>query len=99
MLCSQDGTEPQQSHITSGSEVEQSDGPELNQQAGPRADNPLLMPSIEPLMHGVHLLPTGRKRESTFFERESTLLPMLCTTMVTGDLWTSYFFVLCFLIW
>ncbi|XP_029391849.1 protein transport protein Sec16A isoform X4 [Mus pahari] len=58
VLWSQDGTEPQQCRITSGSEVEQSDGPGLNQQAGPRADNPLLMPSTEPLMHGVQLLPT-----------------------------------------
>lgn len=64
MLWSQDGTEPQQCHITSGSEVEQSDGPGLNQQAGPRADNPLLMPSAEPLMHGVQLLPTGGTHSS-----------------------------------
>ncbi|XP_028628798.1 protein transport protein Sec16A isoform X4 [Grammomys surdaster] len=59
VLWSQDGTEPQQCHITLGSDVEQSDGPGLNQQAGPRADNPLLMPSTEPLMHGVQLLPTA----------------------------------------
>lgn len=59
MLWSPDGTDPQQCHITPGSEVEQLDGPGLNQQAGLRADNPLLMPSTEPLMHGVQLLPTG----------------------------------------
>ncbi|XP_076793746.1 protein transport protein Sec16A isoform X7 [Arvicanthis niloticus] len=59
VLWSQDGTEPQQCHTTLGSEVEQSDGPGLNQQTGPRAENPLLMPSTEPLMHGVQLLPTA----------------------------------------
>lgn len=59
VLWNQDGTEPQQCHITSGSEVEQPDGPGLNQQAGPRADNPLLMPSTEPLVHSVQLLPTA----------------------------------------
>ncbi|XP_076425340.1 protein transport protein Sec16A isoform X26 [Peromyscus maniculatus bairdii] len=58
VLWSPDGTDPQQCHITPGSEVEQLDGPGLNQQAGLRADNPLLMPSTEPLMHGVQLLPT-----------------------------------------
>ncbi|XP_059116334.1 protein transport protein Sec16A isoform X7 [Peromyscus eremicus] len=59
VLWSPDGTDPQQCHITPGSEVEQLDGPGLNQQAGLRADNPLLMPSTEPLMHGVQLLPTA----------------------------------------
>ncbi|KAL6034286.1 hypothetical protein STEG23_015028 [Scotinomys teguina] len=59
VLWSPDGTDPQQCHITPGSEVEQLDGPGLGQQAGLRADNPLLMPSTEPLMHGVQLLPTG----------------------------------------
>lgn len=59
MLWSQDGTDPQQCHITPGSEVEQLDGSGLSQQGGLRADNPLLMPSAEPLMHGVQLLPTG----------------------------------------
>lgn len=58
MLWSQDGTDPQQCHITPGSEVEQLDGSGLSQQGGLRADNPLLMPSTEPLMHGVQLLPT-----------------------------------------
>lgn len=59
MLWNQDGTEPQQCHVTSGSEVEQPDGPGLNQQTGPRADNPLLMPNTEPLVHSVQLLPTA----------------------------------------
>lgn len=59
VLWNQDGTEPQQCHITSGSEVEQPDGPGLNQQAGPRADNPLLISSTEPLVHSVQLLPTA----------------------------------------
>lgn len=78
MLWNQDGTEPQQCHITSGSEVEQPDGPGLNQQAGPRADNPLLMPSTEPLVHSVQLLPTGGTHSThvlltdVFFERQNT---------------------------
>ncbi|XP_055455857.1 protein transport protein Sec16A isoform X6 [Psammomys obesus] len=59
MLWSQDGTDPQQCHITPSSEVEQLDGSGLSQQGGLRADNPLLMPSTEPLMHGVQLLPTA----------------------------------------
>ncbi|XP_051023061.1 protein transport protein Sec16A isoform X1 [Acomys russatus] len=59
VLWSQDGADPQQCHIAPGSEVEQLDGPGLSQQGGPRADNPLLMPSTEPLMHGVQLLPTA----------------------------------------
>ncbi|ERE70533.1 protein transport protein Sec16A isoform X2 [Cricetulus griseus] len=59
VLWNPDGADPQQCHITSGSEVEHLDGPGLSQQAGLRADNPLLMPSTEPLMHGVQLLPTA----------------------------------------
>lgn len=59
MLWSPDGTDPQQCHNTPGSEVEQLDDPGLSQQAGLRTENPLLMPSTEPLMHSVQLLPTG----------------------------------------
>lgn len=56
VLWSQDGTDPPQ---CPSSEVEQLDGPELSQQAGLRADNPLLMTSTEPLMHSIQLLPTA----------------------------------------
>ncbi|XP_028628800.1 protein transport protein Sec16A isoform X6 [Grammomys surdaster] len=75
VLWSQDGTEPQQCHITLGSDVEQSDGPGLNQQAGPRADNPLLMPSTEPLMHGVQLLPTDSSRSDPAVLHPGQALP------------------------
>uniref|UniRef100_A0A8C6QUM0 Protein transport protein sec16 n=1 Tax=Nannospalax galili TaxID=1026970 RepID=A0A8C6QUM0_NANGA len=57
VLWSQGGTDPQQCPSTPGSEVEQLDGPGLSQQAG--TDNPLLMLSTEPLMHGVQLLSTA----------------------------------------
>ncbi|KAL1787003.1 transport protein Sec16A isoform X7 [Sigmodon hispidus] len=57
VLWSQKGTDPQQCRITPGSKIEQLDGPGLSQQA----DNPLLMPNTEPLIHGVQLLPTVPK--------------------------------------
>ncbi|XP_051040861.1 protein transport protein Sec16A isoform X4 [Phodopus roborovskii] len=59
VLWNLDETGPQHCHTTPGSEVEHLDGPGLSQQAGLRADNPLLMPSTEPLMNSVQLLPTA----------------------------------------
>ncbi|XP_052037865.1 protein transport protein Sec16A isoform X4 [Apodemus sylvaticus] len=86
VLWSQDGTEPQQCHVTSGSEVEQSDGPGLNQQAGPRADNPLLMPSAEPLMHGVQLLPTAPQTLPDGQPAHLARVPMFPVPMSHGPL-------------
>eukprot|EP00072_Mus_musculus_P031702 XP_006497977.1 PREDICTED: protein transport protein Sec16A isoform X5 [Mus musculus] len=86
VLWSQDGTEPQQCRITSGSEVEQSDGPGLNQQAGPQADNPLLMPSTEPLMHGVQLLPTAPQTLPDGQPAHLSRVPMFPVPMSRGPL-------------
>ncbi|XP_029327432.1 protein transport protein Sec16A isoform X4 [Mus caroli] len=86
VLWSQDGTEPQQCRITSGSEVEQSDGPGFNQQAGPRADNPLLMPSTEPLMHGVQLLPTAPQTLPDGQPAHLSRVPMFPVPMSRGPL-------------
>ncbi|XP_036039559.1 protein transport protein Sec16A isoform X7 [Onychomys torridus] len=86
VLWSPDGTDPQQCHITPGSEAEQLDGPGLNQQAGLKADNPLLMPSTEPLMHGVQLLPTAPQ---TFPDGQPTHLarvPMFPVPISQGPL-------------
>ncbi|XP_038191629.1 protein transport protein Sec16A isoform X4 [Arvicola amphibius] len=86
MLWSPDGTDPQQCHNTPGSEVEQLDGPGLSQQAGLRTENPLLMPSTEPLMHSVQLLPTAPQ---TFPDGQSAHLarvPMFPVPISRGPL-------------
>ncbi|XP_075841618.1 protein transport protein Sec16A isoform X8 [Microtus pennsylvanicus] len=86
VLWSPDGTDPQQCHNTPGSEVEQLDGPGLSQQAGLRTENPLLMPSTEPLMHSVQLLPTAPQ---TFPDGQSAHLarvPMFPVPISRGPL-------------
>ncbi|XP_041530179.1 protein transport protein Sec16A isoform X4 [Microtus oregoni] len=86
VLWSPDGTDPQQCHNTPGSEVEQLDGPGLSQQAGLRTENPLLMPSTEPLMHSVQLLPTAPQ---TFPDGQSAHLarvPMFPVPVSRGPL-------------
>lgn len=85
VLWSPDGTDPQQCHNTPGSEVEQLDGPGLSQQAG-LTENPLLMPSTEPLMHSVQLLPTAPQ---TFPDGQSAHLarvPMFPVPISRGPL-------------
>ncbi|XP_050011067.1 protein transport protein Sec16A isoform X5 [Alexandromys fortis] len=86
VLWSPDGTDPQQCHNTPGSEVEQLDGPGLSQQAGLRTENPLLMPSTEPLMHSMQLLPTAPQ---TFPDGQSAHLarvPMFPVPISQGPL-------------
>ncbi|XP_057610642.1 protein transport protein Sec16A isoform X4 [Chionomys nivalis] len=86
VLWSPDGTDPQQCHNTPGSEVEQLDGPGLSQQAGLRTENPLLIPSTEPLMHSVQLLPTAPQ---TFPDGQSAHLarvPMFPVPISRGPL-------------
>ncbi|XP_012978755.1 protein transport protein Sec16A isoform X4 [Mesocricetus auratus] len=92
VLWNPDGTDPQQCRITPGSEVEHLDGPGLSQQAGLRADNPLLMPSTEPLTHGVQLLPTAPQTFPDGQPAHLTRVPMfpVPTSRGSTELGTSY---------